>query len=55
MNIIKNNGTQVDADQNDQGSDTQGASSTAPPVAPSARIATTEANRRARTSATMTL
>ncbi len=52
MNIINNNGTQVDTDQNDQGSGTQGAPSTAPPVAPSAQIATTDgeqkgANKRA--------
>jgi hypothetical protein len=36
MNIIRNNGTKVDADQDDQGPNTQGAPSTAPPGAPSA-------------------
>jgi hypothetical protein len=41
MNIIKNNGTQVNADQDDQGSNTQSASSTAPPIAPSAQTVTT--------------
>ncbi len=46
INIIKNNGTQVDADQNDQGLDTQGASSTAPPIAPSAQIATTDGEQK---------
>ncbi len=53
MNIIKNNGTQVDANQDDLGLDTQSASSIAPSsIAPTAQIATTVgeqkgANKRA--------
>jgi hypothetical protein len=46
MNIIKSNGTQVDAEQKDQGSDAQGASSTAPQIAPSAQIATTDGEQK---------
>jgi hypothetical protein len=52
MNIIRNNGTKLDADQDDQGSNTQGAPATAPPAASSAQNATTVgeqkgANKRA--------
>jgi hypothetical protein len=53
MNVInRNNGTQADADEDDQGSNTRSASSTAPPFASTAQVATTAgeqkgANKRA--------